>query len=95
MINPTGNAPQFPNTTVQSGVQNTPLQQNPQDKRAENNKPQENRSAEASNTQRPNDSQNKNFQAIAESILANRQSQGTDAQFQPAVERGAIVDITV
>lgn len=96
MINQAGGAPQFPNNILQSGVQNGGVQQNPQERRAESNKPQENRNAEATSAQKANDSQNQDFQKIAEDILASRaQQSNNDPQFQPAVERGSIVDITV
>lgn len=97
MINQAGGAPQYPNNILQSGVQQNGVnQQNPQDKRAENNKPQENRTAESSSTQNTNTTQNRNFQEIAQEILAQRgNSNKTESQFTPAIERGAILDITV
>ena len=94
MINQVGGAPQFPNNILQPNTQNAAVQQNPQDKRAENNKPQQNRAAETTSAQKSNESQNKNFQQIAEQVLANRAGQG-DSSFKPAAERGAIIDISV
>ncbi|PCI00991.1 MAG: hypothetical protein COB76_02305 [Alphaproteobacteria bacterium] len=94
MINQAGGAPQFPNNILQSGQQNAGIQQNSPDKRAQENKPQQNRAAEATAPQQSNESQNKNFQDIAESILAQR-AENSDSQLTPAVERGVIVDITV
>ena len=96
MINPTGGNTQFPNNILQSGVQQTGVNpQNQLDKRAEDNKPQQNKTAEAATSQNTNKtSENRNFQEIAESILAKRQEQNTTS-YQPAIERGAILDITV
>jgi hypothetical protein len=95
MINPAGGNTQFPTNILQSGVQQSTVNpQNQPDKRSEDNKPQQNRSAEASNTQNANQgSENRNFQALAESILAQRQESAQ--QFEPAIQRGAVLDITV
>jgi hypothetical protein len=95
MITPTGGNTQFPNNVAQAGVQqSTANPQNQPEKRAEENKTQQNRSAEASSSQNTNvRSQNKNFQELAESILAKRQE--NSQQFEPAVQRGAVLDIIV
>jgi hypothetical protein len=95
MINPSGSNSQFPNNILQTGNQQpAALQQNAPDKRAEQNKPQENRSAEASTSQQSTGAdQNRNFQEIAESIIASRKDNGNSVQ--PAIDRGAILDISV
>ena len=95
MINPTGGNTQFPNNILQSGVQQSTVNpQNQLEKRAEENKIQQNRSAETANTQNAKQgSANKNFQNLAESILAKRQ--GGDQQLEPAIQRGSVLDITV
>lgn len=103
MINQTGGTPQFPNNILQSGQQQQIAnnQQNQVDKRSQENKPQQNRSAESSASQNTNKGENRNFQEIAQSILAQRQegavakSSSSSSEFKPAVARGSVVDITV
>lgn len=94
MINEVGGSPQYPNNILQTGSQNGGIQQNSQNKRAENNKPQQNRAAESTPALKSNENQNKNFQQIAEQVLANRARQG-ESSFTPAAERGSIIDISV
>ena len=94
MINQTGGFSQFPNNILQSGTQqNGQLQQNAQNKPAETNKPQQNRSAEASSSQNTNRQSGTDYKALAESIIAKRKEQSES--FQPAAQRGSVLDITV
>lgn len=93
MINQTGGFSQFPNNILQSGTQNGQTQQNQQVKPAETNKPQQNRSAEASSSQNTNRQSGTDYKALAESIIAKRKEQSES--FQPAAQRGSVLDITV
>lgn len=94
MINQAGGFPQFPNNILQSGTQQSgQVQQNPQNKPAQNNKPQQNRSAETSTSQNTNQQSKTDYKALAESIIAKRNEQSES--FQPAAQRGSVVDITV
>lgn len=98
MINQTGGASQFPNNILQTGQQQVANnQQNQVNQRAQENKPQQNRSAESSSSQNTNKGGNRNFQEIAQSILAQRQESAgaTSSSLQPAIERGSVLDITV
>lgn len=94
MINQTGGFSQFPSNILQSGTQqNGQLQQNQQARPAETNKPQQNRSAEASTSHNTNRQSGTDYKALAESIIAKRKEQAES--FQPAAQRGSVVDITV
>ena len=92
MVGIIGNSGQLVSSPAQTGTQQAAVQQQNNDsQRAVNNKPQGNRSAELATSQRSNQGQNSNFVALAESILANRQS----GDLQPAAQRGQVLDIVV